>query len=145
MKLSTRTRYGLRAMVQLAAHEGDRPLGVSAIAAEQELSPKYLHSLMTSLKAAGLVRSVRGTRGGFLLKRDAGEISLDQVVQALEGSISLVDCVEQAGICGRAETCPPRDVWVGLATKLRQYLAEVSLQDLVSRQAKAAAPPTCTL
>jgi len=100
---------------------------------------------MTSLRSAGLVRSTRGTKGGFRIARPAAEITLSEVVRALEGPISLVDCVEQPEACILSEGCVTREVWVEMATALHERLEAVTLEDLVDRQAAKDASRGCAL
>ena len=98
IKLSTKGRYGVRAMVDLAKRFGEGPVLVRSIAERQEISGKYLHALLASLKSAKLVRSVRGSGGGYALARAPEEIMLNEILEALEGPFSLVDCVLECGI-----------------------------------------------
>ena len=93
MRLSTRGRYGTRLMVDLAQHYADGPVSLAEIAKRQDLSAKYLEQLIILLKGAGLIRSVRGRRGGYMLARRPEEISVGEIVETLEGKLSLVDCV----------------------------------------------------
>jgi len=101
MKMSTKGRYGLRVMMELAANHGRGPLPVDAIAANQGISRKYIHFLMTGLKNAGLIRPVRGPNGGFELTRDPASISALDVISVLEGWKAPVECVVDAGSCPR--------------------------------------------
>jgi Rrf2 family cysteine metabolism transcriptional repressor len=133
MKISTKGRYGLRAMFELARGFGDGPLLMSTIAERQGLSRKHLHSLLTSLKSAGLVRSVRGPGGGFLLSKVPNQIRLSEVLRALEGPLSLVHCVADRRACDRVNRCAARKVWQNLTEALEEVLDGVTLQDLVGQ------------
>jgi len=134
MKLSTRARYGLRAMVDLAAHKGDAPVMMRAIASNQTLSKRYLDNIFATLRQEGLVQSVRGAAGGYRLSRKAEEIYVDEVVQALEGNIVLVHCEDEFGGCDRHGRCAASEVWFDASIALRDTLHAVTLADLVIRQ-----------
>lgn len=144
MKLSTRTRYGLRAMVELASHETKRPIMVRKIAEKQQISKKYLDIIFTTLKLAGLVRAVRGATGGFLLTRPAEEIRISEIVSALEGTLSPVECCATPDVCERAVQCAARALWTDLESAITNALAGLTLADLVNRQrALDLEPPYC--
>lgn len=136
MQISTRGRYGLRAMFELARGFGQPPLLMNTVAERQGLSRKYLHALLSALKSAGLVRSVRGSNGGFVLARPPAEIKLSEVLLALEGPLSLVDCVADGRACDRAGRCPTRRVWQQLAAALENVLENVTLADLVAPESR---------
>jgi len=144
MRMSTRGRYGLRAMFELARAFGQAPLLMSTVAERQGLSRKYLHALLTTLKSAGLVRSVRGTGGGFALTRPPVEIRLSEVLRALEGPLSLVDCVADGRACDRVNRCPARGVWQELAGAVEGVLHNVTLDDLIAPQGRSCSPPRKT-
>lgn len=144
MKLSTRTRYGLRAMVELASQHTTKPVMVRKIAERQAISKKYLDIIFTTLKLAGLVRAIRGAAGGFLLTRPAEEIRISEIVEALEGTLSPVECCSSPQVCDRADICAARDLWVELETAIRNTLESLTLADLVARQeARDARAPYC--
>ena len=134
MKLSTRGRYGLRALLDLALHDGEGLIQLKDIARRQEISLHYLEHLIAPLIAAGLVRSTRGARGGVLLVKPPSQIKLSEVIQALEGSIAPVECVRDPGLCQRSALCASRDVWSELMEAMVQVLDSTTLQDLVERQ-----------
>lgn len=134
MKLSTRGRYGLRALLDLALHQGEGPVRLKDIARRQEISLHYLEHLMAPLITAGLVRSTRGARGGVLLVKPPSQIKLSEVIQALEGSIAPVECVSDPGLCQRSARCASRDVWSELMEAMVQVLDSTTLQDLAERQ-----------
>ncbi|UCF79241.1 MAG: RrF2 family transcriptional regulator [Candidatus Eiseniibacteriota bacterium] len=133
MRLSTRARYGLRAILQLAEGFKSGPVPASVIAREQGVSAKYLHALLTVLKSAGLVRSVRGTGGGYALTRPPSRIRISEVVQALEGPLSLVECVGDERGCERAERCAARDIWLALSNAIESTLSSLTLEDAVQK------------
>ena len=134
MKLSTRGRYGTRALFELALHQGETPVLLRDIAERQRISLPYLEHLITPLIAAGIVRSIRGARGGVLLARGPEEIKLSEVIQILEGSVAPVECVNNPGICSRSASCVTRDVWGELKKVMTGVLESTTLQDLVERQ-----------
>jgi Rrf2 family transcriptional regulator, cysteine metabolism repressor len=134
IRLSTKGRYGVRAMIELAEKFGQGPVLVRSIAEHQEISTKYLHALLAALKAAKLVRSVRGSGGGYALVRPPAEIRLDEILQALEGPLSIVDCVLDSSVCDRACHCAARDTWAEVSHAIESTLAGITLEDLLSRQ-----------
>ena len=134
MKLSTRGRYGLRALLDLAVHQGEGMVLLKDIARRQEVSLPYLEHLITPLIAGGLVKSTRGARGGVLLLKPPAEVKLTEVVQLLEGSIAPVDCVNDPKVCHRSTSCVTRDVWIQIKDAMTQVLDSTTLQDLVERQ-----------
>ena len=134
MKLSTRGRYGLRALLDLAVHQGEGLVLLRDVARRQEVSLPYLEHLITPLVAAGLVKSTRGARGGVLLLRSPAEVKLSEVVQVLEGSIAPVDCVNDPKVCNRSASCVTRDIWIQMKEAMTQVLDSTTLQDLVERQ-----------
>jgi len=134
MRVSTRGRYGLRAMFELASHYGQGPMLMSTVAERQNLSRKHLHALLTTLKSADLVRSFRGPGGGFQLARPPAQIRLSEVLRALEGPLSLVHCVEDREACDRADTCVARGVWRQLSDAIHGVLDGATLQDLVGQE-----------
>lgn len=147
MKLSTKGRYGLRILHDLAAHPADTPRMLKEIAAAQGISKKYISRLIIDLRKAGLVKSVRGAKGGFRLARFPRDISLLEIVEAMEGRVAIVDCVCQPDACRRIPTCTPRRIWIDLNDQIRARMAAITLQmllDLDRREAargrRAAAP-----
>lgn len=135
MKMSTKGRYGLRAMMDLAANQkNDVPVFLSDVAKRQEISEKYLEQIFTALRAAGLVRTVRGRKGGFLLSRPPEQITAGAVITALEGPCRLVDCVDKPNVCPRSATCASRDVWTLLGGKMDEFLSGFTLDHLARMQ-----------
>jgi Rrf2 family protein len=119
-------------MFELARCFGEAPVVMSTIAQRQRLSRKHVHALLTSLKSAGLVRSVRGRQGGFFLTRPPKEIRLSEVLRALEGPLSLVDCVADRRACDRADRCVARRVWQHLSRAVENMLGNVTLEDMTA-------------
>ena len=133
MKISTRTRYGVRLMLSLALNEGKGPIDLGGIARSQEISEKYLSQIIIPLKARGLVTTFRGARGGYTLSRPAADISLKDVIEAIEGEISLVDCTRTPEICSRNTSCVTRDILCELGDMIGEYLQSWSLAKLAAK------------
>lgn len=131
MKIRTRSRYAVRALLELALYHGKGPLMMQTIAEKQGVSRKYLDAIFTSLKTAGLVRSRRGAGGGHMLAREPHEIHLDEVFRALDGPTALVDCVADSEICQRSHRCVTRGVWKTVGDAIDDALSKISLADLV--------------
>jgi len=136
MKLSTRARYGVRFMTALAGEYGDNALLLKDIAASEGISGKYLSLIVIPLRAAGLINSLRGAHGGYLLAKDPQEITLFDVVEALEGETCLVRCVKQPAVCDRAAFCPTRDVWKILGDNICNTLKSVTIYELAKKRGK---------
>jgi len=134
MKLSTRARYGTRALLDIAFYGGDKPIPIKDIARRQEISPLYLIHLLTPLITAGIIRSSRGANGGLWLARPPAEIKLSEVIGLLEGSITTVDCVSDPKYCSRSDVCVTREVWGELEQAMKKILESKTLHDLVERQ-----------
>jgi Rrf2 family cysteine metabolism transcriptional repressor len=134
MKISTKARYGTRALLDLALNSNRDVMQLKDIARRQTLSPSYLEHLFIPLIAAGLVKSTRGSRGGVALARPANEIRLREIVEALEGPLSLVDCLSGASECPRSGACATQDVWGELNAAIGNILENTTLADLVERQ-----------
>jgi Rrf2 family protein len=133
MKLSTRTRYGIRAVLELAASQSEVPMQIKAIAHRQDISVKYLEQLMAILKSAGFVRSIRGAKGGYILAKPANQIKLSDVFNALEGPVTTVECLENDNYCVRVADCVARQVWAEVQQAIESILQSMTLQDLVDR------------
>jgi Rrf2 family protein len=133
MKLSTKGRYGTRALLDLAVHADKNPVLLKDIAKRQEISVKYLDRLFSSLKTAGLVKSIRGAKGGFILNNQPSQITLKQIMEALEGPLELVECVRNKHFCHRANFCVTRELWDELGSAMQRVLKTTTLEDLVSR------------
>ncbi len=133
MKLSTRTRYGMRAIIELAQYEGTRPLQLKTIAERQEISIKYLEQLMGLLRSAGLVRSVRGSKGGYALGRPQDQIRVSDIFRCLEGTVTTTECVEDKDVCKRSADCVARELWMEVEASVHQVLESITLADMVKR------------
>jgi Rrf2 family protein len=133
MKLSTRTRYGVRAVIELAANDSKKPVQLKVIAQRQDISVKYLEQLMNALRSGGIVRSIRGARGGYILAKPPNQIKLGEVFYCLEGSVITAECVEDEDYCRRAADCAARLLWVQVEDAIKNVLDSVTVQDLIDR------------
>ena len=135
IRVSTRGRYALRATVDLALNEGERPVARSEIARRQGISADYVAQLFSKLREANIVDGIRGPGGGYILARDPATISAGDVLRAVEGPVSVVHCVDPVDepSCERAGNCVTQLVWRGLSETMREYLDSVNLADLRER------------
>ncbi len=130
MKISTRGRYGLRALVDLAAHENSGAIPLREISARQKISEQYLEQLFASLRKAGIVKSVRGAHGGYLLNHSPDKITVKDIITALEGPIAPVDCVLGKSNCDTGLDCVTYDLWVKIKKELDELLDSITLENL---------------
>lgn len=121
-------------MIALAAAGQDKSIFLKDIAVCEDISEKYLSLIVIPLRAAGLIRSIRGARGGYVLARSADDISVRDIVEAVEGETSLVNCVKDPDSCPRVSVCPSRDTWTQLSQTIREAMAGVTLAHLVAEQ-----------
>lgn len=131
MKLSTRSRYGLRLMFSLAMHGSKEPLQLGEISVRENISEKYLGQIVIHLRAAGLVNSVRGAQGGYNLARDPKDITVLEIVECLEGDLSIVDCTDHPEDCGRESHCAAVEIWRRLSVEMRKILSGINLEDMI--------------
>ena len=134
MKISTKIRYGVRAILDIATHSSERPVPLNDVSKREEISAKYLEAIMPSLKAADLIRSIKGPGGGYVLSLPPEEITLYDIVAALEGPMCLVDCVSKPDSCSRQKTCVIYDVWKDLSQLMNDTLRSTTISDLIERQ-----------
>jgi Rrf2 family iron-sulfur cluster assembly transcriptional regulator len=132
MKLSTRSRYGTRILVDLAKHHDKGPVQIGEISKRQDISVKYLEQLIRPLKQANLVSSVRGPKGGHLLAKNPEEITLGQIVRLFEGQSELVECISHPEKCSMAEDCQVRLAWQDATRVLYDKLDSTTIADLVN-------------
>jgi Rrf2 family protein len=132
MKFSTKARYGLRAMIELALHYNQGPISVKNIAEHQDLSEAYLEQLMSFLTKSGLAKSIRGVQGGYLLTRAPSNIQIGEIIRALDGPLIPVECVnrEDPLICDKYNECVSRIVWERVRNVLEEALDTLTLQNL---------------
>ncbi|MBF0479466.1 MAG: Rrf2 family transcriptional regulator [Candidatus Omnitrophica bacterium] len=145
MKLTTRGRYGLRFLLDLAMNFGHGPILLRDIALRQNISEKYLWQLVPALKNAGLVSTVRGAHGGYMLAKFPKEITLKDIVSTLEGPIVLVDCVDNDAICGRSGECIAQVIWKEVSQSISKIFEEYTLADMVNMANKKLKPLDYTI
>ena len=138
MKISTKGRYGTRAMIDIGENYGKGPVPLRRLAERQCISIKYMEQIIPLLKASGLIRSTRGARGGYVLARDPKKISLADIIQALEGSWSLVDCIDDPTLCDRTEECVTFEIWHDIHHAIHDILGSTTLADMIARSQKKA-------
>lgn len=130
MKLSTRSRYGVRALVELAIDYEKGPLQIKTIAEREKISNKYLEQLVAILKTAGLVTSVRGPKGGYILAKPPQEIKLLEVFTLLEGKITTFDCLVDKSFCTRCGDCLTKKIWLEMQEAIEGVLTSVTLKEM---------------
>lgn len=132
MRLSTKAQYAVRAMVSLALlYEEGKPVSIKDIAKKEDLSLNYLEQLFAMLRRSHIVRSVRGPGGGYVLARAACDIRVDEIIDSVEETLVPVSCMEKNGECGCYEKCVTRHVWQGLGERIRNFLASITLDELI--------------
>lgn len=134
MKISTKGRYGLRVLLDIAAHQDSGPVILRDIAQRQGISEKYLWQVINPMKAAGFVNSSRGAKGGYVLAKGSDMITLLDVISVLEGPVCVVDCVDEPGKCERSSFCVTREVWDKIEVCIKNTMAEITLKQLVKNQ-----------
>jgi Rrf2 family protein len=134
MKISTKGDYGLRALIELAHHFGEvRPVQSSEIAARQKIPESYLEQLLTVLRKAGFIRSVRGPQGGHALIREPDGLRVTEVIEALEGSIMPTDCLDEGSACARNGGCAQSEMWRDVRDAILGVLDNTTIADLAAR------------
>ncbi|MEE1199045.1 MAG: Rrf2 family transcriptional regulator [Christensenellales bacterium] len=131
MKLSTRGRYGIHAMYDLACHFNEGPQPIKAIAERQSIPEAYLEQLFAALRREKLVNSVRGAQGGYTLSRRPDKVTVGDVLRTLEGGLNLVDCLLEEDACGKTCACPSRVVWMKIRDGLNAVVDGITLQDMM--------------
>ena len=134
MKLSTKIRYGARAMLELASHYGEGPLELHEIAKKENISVKYLEQVIIPLRTGGVVKSIRGSKGGYSLARPPSEICLKDLVEILEGPLNLVDCLGDPKRCERSAACVTREIWNEVSEAICKIFQSITLEDMVRRK-----------
>ena len=133
MMLSTKGKYGLRAVLDLALHNDESVVSLSAIAERQDISISYLEQLIAKLKKAGIVNSIRGAQGGYILSKPASEISVGEILRALEGNLDPIKCSELSGEkgCSGADSCVTKFVWKRISDSINDTVNKMMLSELV--------------
>lgn len=135
MRISTKGRYAIRLMLDLAANNSGEPIRLKDVAQRQNISEKYLEQIISTLNKAGFVRSVRGPQGGYSLSREPGEYTVGQILRLTEGSLSPVECTQENGApCDREENCVTRILWQKLDDAINNVVDHITLEDLLDWQ-----------
>lgn len=130
MKLSTKGRYGVKAMVDLAIHYGMEPVSIKSISERQNVSECYLEQLFSQLRKAELIKSVRGAQGGYVLNKPPEDITIKEVMEILEGPVEISDCVEE-GTCSNIDCCATRLLWVRIKESIDNVMQSTTLKDML--------------
>ncbi|MEG0074847.1 MAG: Rrf2 family transcriptional regulator [Eubacterium sp.] len=135
MRLSTKGRYGVLAMYELARKYGDGPISIKEIAEKQSFSDSYMEQLFSTLKKTGLIISSRGSKGGYILSREPKDISVGEIIRALEGPIEMSECVggRENYICQKSAECVTRGLWIEIRDSINNIIDNRSLQDLLDQ------------
>jgi Rrf2 family transcriptional regulator, iron-sulfur cluster assembly transcription factor len=133
MKISTKSRYGVRLLLDMASHRHQGPVHLADVAARQGISVKYLEQIIIPLKKANYIKSLRGPKGGHMLARPPEDITIGEIVALLEEGTSLVDCSDRPESCERAGICLTRDVWLEAAKAMFDKLNSITLADLIKK------------
>ncbi|MBZ4644764.1 MAG: Rrf2 family transcriptional regulator, cysteine metabolism repressor [Petroclostridium sp.] len=133
MRLSTKGRYGVKAMLDLAIHSAEGHIALKNIAERQDISEHYLEQLIATLRKAGLVKSVRGAQGGYTLAQEPSQITVGAILRALEGSLAPVDCVieDEPIECANSSKCVTQKIWAKVRDSINQVVDSITLQDLI--------------
>lgn len=134
MKISTKIRYGTRAIIELAENYGKGPIDLKEIAKKEDISLKYLEQVIIPLRAAGLLKAIRGARGGYSLAKPPSEISLNDVMKVLDGPIDLVECLTDPARCSKSSTCVTREVWKEASEALEKIFGSITFEEMVRRK-----------
>ena len=132
MRLTTRSRYGARMMMDLAEHYDKGPTPLGDIAKRQDISVKYLEQIIIPLKQGNFIRSIRGSKGGHILARPPEEISIGQIVTALEGGTELINCIGNPSECGRSNICLARCIWKDVSNTIYDQLHSITLSTILN-------------
>lgn len=136
MRISSKIRYGARAVLELASHYGEGPIDLKEIARKEDISLKYLEQVIIPLRTAGLVKSIRGSKGGYSLAKPPSEISLSDLVEVLDGPIDLIECLKDPKSCSKSSSCVTRDVWKEASDALYKVLSSITFEEMVNRKRK---------
>jgi len=134
MRLSTKSRYGTRAVLDIALHYDKGPVTLNDISERQDVSRKYLGQIVNQLLAAGILESIRGPRGGYVMGRSPKKTKVGEIIRALDGPLAPVRCVDKSNLCDRTSTCATREVWEKLKESLESVVDNITIADLMTRQ-----------
>jgi len=133
VKISTKGRYGVRFMLDLAIHSQEHVVTLKAVARRQQISEKYLWQVVTPLKSAGLITATVGAKGGYMLARDPAKITLKDILEPLEGDCVLVKCTQRAGACRRSSACVAREIWQEVSRTLARTMETITLKTMIEK------------
>ncbi|HAR63500.1 MAG: hypothetical protein DKM50_09280 [Candidatus Margulisiibacteriota bacterium] len=136
MKVSTRTRYGLRFLINLGINYGKGTMQLKEIAEKEQISEKYLEQIVTVLKLSGVIKALRGAYGGYSLAKSPGQITVKELFEILEGGLAPIDCLEDKENCSRYEECVINEFWLKLMDHMCAFLVSYTLEDLVDMYRK---------
>lgn len=131
MKLSTKGKYGLKAMFELALSSNGEPVSLKYIAKQQGISDQYLEQIFSSLRKSGLVKSVRGAQGGYLISKKLDEITVADILKVLEGDMAFTDCLLDKDACENFNSCSTKYIWVKIKESIEEVTKSISLQDMI--------------
>lgn len=134
MRISTKIRYGARAMLELASRYGEGPIELKEIAQKEDISIKYLEQVIVPLRTAGLVKSVRGSKGGYSLGKPPSEICLNDLVEILDGQINLIECLRDPKACQKVSSCVTRDIWGEVSDAINKIFRSITFEEMVNRK-----------
>jgi len=132
LRLSTKGQYGVRAMFEIARGYPDEPVNIKVISERQDVSPHYLEQILNRLRRSGLIRSVKGPGGGYLLTSSPEEISISEILRELEGPVAITSCLNPAEGCVRVDSCVTHLLWKALGRQIEEFLNTITLRDLLN-------------
>ncbi len=133
MKLSTKSRYGTRAIIDIAQNSENGKTMLKDIAARQSLSPKYLDHILSAIRRAGIIKNIRGKGGGYILSRSPSQITVKDIVEAVDGVFEPVECLSNTELCSKVPSCGTREVWLKMKEAVNNVLEEATLQSLLEK------------
>ena len=140
MRVPMRVDYGVRALVELAFHYGEGPVQTSFIAANQNIPEPYLDQLLTAMNKMGFIRSKRGPGGGHVLAQNPENITLERVMDGIDGNSATIDCITEPGICLLSSHCAQRDIWRSVGEAIQGVLSSITVADLAKKEKQGLIP-----
>lgn len=135
MKVSTKGRYALRLMIDIALHSNGEYVSLKDISRRQEISVKYLEQIVSAICSAGFLKSTRGSQGGYMLAKEPRDYTLGEIIRVTEGTLSPVSCLDDnPSLCHRSSECPTLEFWKGLNKVINDYVDSITLEDIVEQQ-----------
>lgn len=143
MKISTKSRYGARAILEIAKGTRDNPVKRKMIVDNQNIPDSYLKNILISLKDSGLINAIRGSGGGYILAKSASDITFLEIIRALEGDLSLVECVSNPAVCERADICATREIWKKMTRSQEDVLNNITVKEIIDSDKNPGANNYC--